>query len=100
MYARSVNPMVAVRRIVASSEGAEQKILPSATFLPFVDQYGQFAHDDWPGKVHNDADLAVARDVEAAWLAENAAGPIPDVDQYGGWAGGPQLETTGFFRTE
>ena len=90
----------AVRRIVASNEGAEQKILPSATFLPFVDRYGQFAHDDWPGKVHADADLVAAREAEAAWLADNAAGPIPDIDQYGGWAGGPQLEATGYFRTE
>lgn len=90
----------AVSRIAASGEGAEQKILPSATFFPFVDRYGQFAHDDWPGKVHGDADLAAARDAEAVWLAENAAGPIPDIDQYGGWAGGPQLEATGSFRTE
>ena len=90
----------AVRRIVASGDGAEQKILPAATFLPFVDQYGQFAHDDWPGKVHGDADLAAAREAEAAWLAENESGPIPDADQYGGWAGGPQLKATGYFRTE
>ena len=89
-----------VRRVVASGKGVEQKIFPAATFLPFVDRYGQFAHDDWPGKVHDDADLFAARDAEAAWLKENAAGPIPDVDQYGGWAGGPQLEATGFFRTE
>ena len=88
------------RGLVASNVGAEQKILPAATFLPFVDQYGQFAHDDWPGKIHNDADLAAAREAEAAWLADNAAGPIPDIDQYGGWAGGPQLEATGYFRTE
>ena len=90
----------AVRRIVASRRGAQQKTLQSATFLPFVDRYGQFAHDDWPGKVHGDADLAAARDAEAVWLAANAGGPIPDIDQYGGWAGGPQLEATGFFRTE
>ena len=89
-----------VRRVSASGLGVEQKILPAATFLPFVDRYGQFSHDDWPGKVHEDADLAAARDAEAAWLKENAAGPIPDADQYGGWAGGPQLEATGFFRTE
>jgi hypothetical protein len=89
-----------VRRVSASGLGVEQKILPAATFLPFVDRYGQFSHDDWPGKVHEDADLAAARDAEAAWLKENAAGPIPDADQYGGWTAGPQLEATGFFRTE
>ena len=65
----------AVRGVAVSDDGAEQKILPAATFLPFVDRYGQFAHDDWPGKVHGDADLAAARDAEAAWLAANAAGP-------------------------
>ena len=90
----------AVRRIAASRTGAEQTVLPAATFLPFVDRYGQFAHADWPGKVREDADLAAARDAEAAWLAENAGGPIPDADRFGGWAGGPQLEATGFFRTE
>ena len=86
--------------VAADGEGARQKVLPASSFLPFVDRYGQFVHDDWPGKVHGDADLAAARDAEDAWLAANAAGPIPDVDKYGGWAGGPQLEATGFFRTE
>ncbi len=90
----------AVRGVAVSDDGAEQKILPAATFLPFVDRYGQFAHDDWPGKVHGDADLAAAREAEDAWLAANAEGPARDLDQYGGWAGGPQLAATGFFRTE
>ena len=90
----------AVSRVAASGSGAKQTILPAATFLPFVDKYGQFMHDDWPGKIHDDADLFAARDAEAAWLAEHADGPIPDADPYGGWAGGPQLEATGFFRTE
>ena len=90
----------AVSRVAASTSGAKQTIYPAATFLPFVDKYGQFMHDDWPGKIHNDEDLFAARDAEAAWLAEHADGPIPDADPYGGWAGGPQLEATGFFRTE
>ncbi len=33
-------------------------------------------------------------------LATHAASPIPHVDQYGGWPGGPHLKATGFFRTE
>ena len=89
-----------VRRVVASSTGTKQKVFPAATFLPFVDRYGQFMHDDWPGKIHDEAELVASRDAEAAWMKDHSSSPIPDVDQYGGWAGGPQLEATGFFRTE
>ncbi len=69
-------------------------------FLPFVDRFGQFKHAEWPGKVHDEADLVRAKEDEAKWLAENAAGPDPDRDRYGGWAKGPKLKATGFFRTE
>ena len=33
-------------------------------------------------------------------LAAHAASPISDADPYGGWAGGPQLAASGFFRSE
>ena len=93
--------LLCVGRIaVAFGEDSEQKLLAAASELPFVDRYGQFAHADWPGKVHGDDDLVAARDAESAWLAENAGGPVADIDKYGGWAGGPQLEATGFFRTQ
>ena len=75
-------------------------VLPAASFFPFIDRYGQFRHDDWPGKIHSDADFAVARAREEAWLDAHAGGPIPDADRFGGWAGGPQLAATGYFRTE
>ena len=88
-----------VHRIVTSGTGAKQKVLPAKTFLPFVDRYGQFIHDDWPGKIHNDAELTASRANEEAWLKEHAESPIPEVDRFGGWAGGPQLKATGFFRT-
>ena len=76
------------------------KIIPADGFFPFVDRYGQFRHDDWPGKIHSDAELAESRCAEAAWLDAHADGPIPNADRFGGWAGGPKLEATGFFRTE
>lgn len=88
-----------VRRISASDMGVKQKVFSSKTFLPFVDRYGQFAHDDWPGKIHGDDEIAVSRAAEDVWLKEHKC-PIPDADKYGGWAGGPQLKATGFFRTE
>lgn len=77
-----------------------EKVLPAQTFLPFVDAYGQFLHDDWPGKVHSDADLAEQRRQEEAQLAAHPHGPVREADVYGGWAGGPQLAATGRFRTE
>ena len=79
---------------------ATQKILPAKSFLPFVDRFGQFMHDDWPGKVHDETELVRTKTDEDAWLAKNGATPIPEADRFGGWAGGPQLKATGFFRTE
>ncbi len=76
------------------------KVILAKEFFPFVDRYGQFRHADWPGKIHSDEELAAARKAEEAWLAEHRTSPIPDADKYGGWAGGPQLKATGFFRTE
>lgn len=89
-----------VSRVTADGTGVRQKVLSAASFLPFVDKFGQFKHDDWPGKVHSDEELAQTRIREDAWLAEHAERPIPDADEYGGWKGGPQLAATGFFRTE
>lgn len=65
-------------------------------FFPFVDKYGQYAHADWPGKIHSDADFAARRAEEEK---ERAAWPGPkDWSKFGGWASGPQLEATGNFR--
>ena len=66
--------------------------------FPMIDRYGQYMHSDWPGKVHNDAELAVRLKSETAYLA---AHPGPDGwDRYGGWLAGPKIEATGFFRSE
>ena len=65
-------------------------------FFPLIDTFGQYKHRDWPGKAHSLAELAGRR---AAEEKELAAQPGPaEWDQYGGWAGGPKLEATGFFR--
>ena len=96
---RGIKEGFSVRRITASGKGVRQKVLSAATFFPFVDRYGQFMHDEWPGKVHSDDDIAAARAAEDAWLKRHSS-PIPEADVYGGWAGGPKLKATGFFRTE
>ena len=89
-----------VLRVSADGNVKPPKMLSAKTFLPFVDQFGQFIHDEWPGKVHDEAELIRTKADEDAWLAANGATPIPEADRFGGWAGGPQLKATGFFRTE
>ncbi len=67
-------------------------------FIPFIDKFGQYRHRDWLGKVHSLDELDARRGEEARELA---AAPAPaEWNQFGGWKAGPQLEATGFFRTE
>jgi hypothetical protein len=63
-----------------------------------VDRFGQFTGADWPGKLYSEEEFAARREAEAADLAANPV--LAGRDRFGGWAGGPQLEATGFFRTE
>lgn len=71
---------------------------PDKPFFPFIDTFGQYKHADWPGKVHSPDDLARHRRQEEKDLAEKP-GP-PDFNRWGGWAAGPALKATGFFRVE
>jgi hypothetical protein len=67
-------------------------------FFPFIDIYGQYMHEDWPGKIRCDADLVASREAEELDLA---AHPRPKTfNQYGGWADGPSFQATGHFRVE
>ena len=73
-----------------------ERAVDPAEYLPFVDKYGQFVHDTWPGKVTSDAEFAEDLVRERAQLAA-----VPDSwDSYGGWKNGPQLAATGHFRTQ
>lgn len=67
-------------------------------YFPFIDAYGQFMHEDWPGKVRSAEDLRKAHAAELALLAESKRPAA--WNRFGGWADGPQLEATGAFRTE
>ncbi len=76
---------------------SETKIDPKK-FFPMIDEFGQYIHRDWPGKTHSLADFAAHREQEARDLKQH---PGPQGwDEYGGWAAGPQLKATGFFRAE
>ncbi|MCC7493383.1 MAG: hypothetical protein IT204_13595 [Fimbriimonadaceae bacterium] len=72
--------------------------LTAANFFPFIDTFGQYIHRAWPGKVTSLDDL---RSRVASEEADLTARPGPaGWDEYGGWAAGPQLPASGFFRTQ
>ncbi|AWB65644.1 agarase [Saccharobesus litoralis] len=61
-----------------------------------VDEYGQAITAKFPQKVSNDQDLAARTKRELSHLSDKL---FSDRSQYGGWAQGPKLEATGYFRT-
>ena len=67
----------------------------SRTFLPFIDEFGQYVHADWPGKLHSTDEFKQRIAAEEADLAKRP-GPA-GWGRYGGWQGGPKLKATGFF---
>lgn len=67
-------------------------------FFPFIDIYGQYMHEDWPNKVHSDADLTAQKEAEEKDLTAHSR--PKSFNQYGGWADGPTFEATGNFRTQ
>lgn len=67
-------------------------------FFPFIDTFGQYRHKDWPGKTHSLTEMAQRRTMEEQELERQ---PAPaGWDKFGGWAEGPLLEATGFFRAQ
>ena len=67
--------------------------------FPFVDRFGQYKWASWPGKLSTQEQLK-ARAAAEQRLLNGAKLPAPDLDSLGGWAKGPSLQATGWFRTE
>jgi len=74
------------------------ELMDTKTFFPFIDEFGQFIHKDWPGKTHSQEELITHGKTEDKDLAANP-GPA-DRNKYGGWTAGPKLKATGFFRVQ
>jgi hypothetical protein len=81
------------RRLIVDSV----RLAPGVTYDKIVDAFGQFARGKWPGKLKSKADFARERRKEEAELRAHPT--LPDRDEYGGWASGPQVVATGYFRT-
>ena len=80
-------------------QGNGLHVLKADAFSPWVDEFGQANFAEWPDKVHSREEFLARADAEAKELAAKPCG-IPGADRFGGWADGPQLKATGFFRTE
>ncbi len=80
-------------RLIGSAQ--REQLPPVDKLFPMIDQFGQYLHKDWPGKIHGEAELKKAADAEKADLQSH---PSPSQwDEYGGWAAGPKLKATGHF---
>ncbi len=66
--------------------------------FPFVDRFGQYMHDTWPGKLKDESEFTKRLRREKRAIASSPS--LPGRDKFGGWADGPQREATGWFRTE
>ncbi|MCM2373465.1 hypothetical protein [Aporhodopirellula aestuarii] len=83
-------------RLVGTPSPASSTSIPEKVF-PFIDEFGQFKHKDWPGKTHSLDELLQSVETETRTLA--ATSPPDSWNRYGGWKNGPKLEATGWFRT-
>lgn len=96
--------IVAFQIFMSSPSSQKTLLVDNVRFRPapaldgIVDEFGQYAHADWPGKLYSHDDFAARRETERQQLEAEAAG-LPDRDHFGGWAEGPRLPSTGFFHT-
>ena len=85
-------------RLLGEYQPPDPAVRDPEKFFPLVDKFGQYRHAEWPGKIHSDEEMARRIAEEDADLAAHPG--ADDRDQWGGYAHGPQLKATGFFRTE
>ena len=64
--------------------------------LPYLDEFGQVRKRNWPGK------LKSLEELKTRFAAEDdlPPNPVSTFNQYGGWKHGPNLNSTGYFRTQ
>jgi len=81
----------------ATGDAPPQASRPIQNFFPLIDSFGQYLHAEWPGKTASVEALRGRADADRA-LAQAPA--FPGWNKWGGWQDGPQLQGSGYFRTE
>jgi hypothetical protein len=85
---------VEIRKVTLAKTDPGDAILDGAA--PLIDDFGQYIHADWPGKVQaRDALVREWRQEERMLVPKAVVRP----SRYGGFAG-PKRKATGFFRVE
>ncbi len=86
------SPSLEIRSVKLAKEDPGDALLDSK---PLVDEFGQWVHDEWPGKAKSLDQL------KAAWAAEEKALGEGDFNycRYGGYRA-TKAKATGFFRVE
>ncbi len=70
--------------------------LSKEKFFPFIDEFGQFKHADWVGKIKNKDELKLHKDFEQEFLSANKK--FENLDKFGGLIDEKfKFEPTGFF---
>jgi hypothetical protein len=67
-------------------------------FFPFINEYGQYKHAIWEGKITDDSQFAEAIIKEEKDLQAHPGSE--EWNRFGGFANGPRHEATGHFRTK
>jgi hypothetical protein len=89
-------PSLEIRSVKLSQEDAGSEFLEK---LPVLDEFGQWAHADWPRKIKSREQLQKELAVETQNLASLRGSDEFNYDRYGGYKN-TQAKATGFFRVE
>ena len=85
--------------IESITAGGQFKMLNADKFIPFIDQFGQFIHSDWPGKTHSLEELQQRKAGRGKTARGKSRARITGTNSADIQAG-PKLNATGFFRVE
>ncbi len=81
---------------VADWNGTRDHLPPPEKFFPFIDEFGQYMHREWPGKTHSLEEMKNRLAAEEKDLASHPVPPGRDI--FGGCIDGPSFGAEGRFR--
>lgn len=90
--------VIRIGNVAASDEFKTYSDEEYKALMPMIDEFGQYIHKEWPGKIKNKEDLLAADSREVADLKANPG--YKEMSKFGGWKNGPKLKATGHFRVE
>lgn len=94
----SPNDCFAIKSVKLKKAYKEYSGRDYETLLPFVDEFGQYVHAQYSGKISKTDDIIKADKREVKDLKKYPGNNSWDI--YGGWCAGPKLKASGHFRVE